>query len=107
MIPITIKFKYKLNSSVELREFSITGVIITTNNSSITFIVWNEQTKESLFFKANVWRPLKVFSIKILLKIFKDIHCHFYHSFDSYTDLNNIVEVRRRRKERILQIIKL
>lgn len=107
MIPLTIRFKYKLDGWVESREFSMTDLVITTDKSSITFIIFNKQTKECLFFKANVWGHLKIFSIKSLLRLFEDIHCHFYHSFDSYSSFNDIIEVRKRRGEKILQTIKL
>lgn len=107
MIQITIRFKYKLDSRIEFRKFSISDIVIATDNRSITFIIFNEQTKEGLYFKANVWRPFKVFSIKSVVKLFEDIHCYFYHSLNSYTSFDNIVEVRKRRGEKILQTIKL
>lgn len=115
MIPILIrksvwmidsKNDKKIRMPVSMK-FSVNCIVIYSCESSVVFVIWNEQTKESLYFSINYPGPIKMklFSIKELIKMFPQSYVRFEHTANIYSSAEDMIS--KIKNSKLLQVLKV
>lgn len=90
--------------------FSVDCIVIYSCGLSLTFVIWNKQTKESLYYNINSYPgpgpiKMKLFSIKKLIKLFSKNYVCFVHTLNSYDSAKDIIS--KIKNSKLLQVLKV